>query len=486
MRGMNSETVDLIATDPPFNKGRDFHATPDKLQDGARFQDRWSWERDVHQEWVDQIKDDYPRLMEAIESARYAHSDGMGAFMCFMSVRLLEMKRILKPTGNIYLHCDPTASHYLRAVMDAIFGRQHFVNEIVWHYDGPQRPSKRRFGSKHDTIFRYAKTANYFSDPTGIAPFQALSADELSVYKKLDVGRYYYTTPRGDYTDKSIERLTAEDRIEYTRSGKVRVRHFLPVDSAGRTGRAKQLPDVWTDIVSLGHAGGTEKAGYPTQKPLALYERIIKASSNLGDLVLDPFCGCATTCVAAERLERQWTGIDIWDGAHDITIERLQKEGLAGPQGNVGVLTFNDLYYETEPAERTDNGDKAIPFLPIINRLREPLQPWQRLSRQQIIDHLTKAQSLTEGLVTCAGCGREMESPFMELDHITPRADRGSNDISNRILLCRPCNGKKSDGLTMRGLLRRVKKDGWMQDETKAKWARSAAQRRYEKLRYEG
>ena len=110
LRAMNSESVDLIATDPPFNKGRDFHATPDSLAAGARFQDRWSWERDVHESWVDQITDDYPRLMEAIESARYAHSDGMGAYMCFMAVRLLAMRRVLRPTGSIYLHCDSTAS----------------------------------------------------------------------------------------------------------------------------------------------------------------------------------------------------------------------------------------------------------------------------------------------------------------------------------------------------------------------------------------
>ena len=132
LRAMNSESVDLIATDPPFNKGRDFHATPESLAAGAKFQDRWSWERDVHQDWVDQITDDYPRLMEAIESARYAHSDGMGAFMCFMAVRLLEMHRVLKPTGSIYLHFDSTAVHYLKAIMDAVFGWRSFNNEIIW------------------------------------------------------------------------------------------------------------------------------------------------------------------------------------------------------------------------------------------------------------------------------------------------------------------------------------------------------------------
>ena len=137
LRAMNSDSVDLIATDPPFNKGRDFHATPDSLAAGARFQDRWSWERDVHEEWTDQITDDHPRLMEAIEGARYAHSDGMGAFMCFMAVRLLDMRRVLKPTGSIYLHCDPTASHYLKAVMDAIFGWRNFRSDITWRRVNP-------------------------------------------------------------------------------------------------------------------------------------------------------------------------------------------------------------------------------------------------------------------------------------------------------------------------------------------------------------
>ena len=156
LRAMNSESVDLIATDPPFNKGRDFHATPDSLASGAKFQDRWSWEKDVHQEWVDQITDDHPKLMEAIDSARYAHSDGMGAFMCFMAVRLLAMHRVLKSTGSIYLHCDPTASHYLKAIMDAIFGVSQFRNDIIWRRTASHNFADR-FGPIHDNILFYAK-----------------------------------------------------------------------------------------------------------------------------------------------------------------------------------------------------------------------------------------------------------------------------------------------------------------------------------------
>ncbi len=442
MRGMNSESVDLIATDPPFNKGRDFHATPDKLREtGARFQDRWSWRDDVHQEWVDQITDDHPRLMEAIESARHAHSDSMGAFTCFMAVRLIEMRRVLKETGSIYLHCDPTASHYLKAVMDAIFGWGNFRNEIVWCYKSGGASPKRHFSKKHDLILWYSKSKNYFFNPQ----------EEKS-----------YNRGFKPYRFKGVQEY--QDEIGwYTLVG---MKDYWQIDMVGRTSK--------------------ERMDYPTQKPLALYDRIIRAGSGKDDVVLDPFAGCATTCVAAERLTRNWVGIDIWEGAHEMVIRRLQKEGLAGPDGELaGVLPFGDLYYETEPPERTDDGDEAVPLLPTINKRQEPRELWQKLSRRQIVDHLTEAQCLTEELVTCAGCGREMEPPFMELDHITPRADRGTNDISNRILLCRPCNGKKSDGLTMKGLLRRVKKEKWMQDEIKAKWAREAAQRRYEKLRYE-
>ena len=149
MRAMNSESVDLIATDPPFKKGRDFHATPDSLMVDAKFQDRWSWENDVHPEWLDQIKDDFPAVWEVIDAANAVYmrktktnlkkardevGSDMGAYLCFMAVRLLEMHRLLKPTGSIYLHCDFTASHYLKAILDAIFGHGNILNDIIWLY----------------------------------------------------------------------------------------------------------------------------------------------------------------------------------------------------------------------------------------------------------------------------------------------------------------------------------------------------------------
>ena len=398
LRGMNSETIDLIATDPPFNKNRDFHATPDSLAAGAKFQDRWSWERDVHQDWIDQITDDYPRLMEAIESARYAHSDGMGAFMCFMAVRLLEMWRVLKPTGSLYLHFDSTASHYVKAVMDAIFGWRNFRNEIVWLYK-TGGVSKRWFGRKHDTLLFYSRSSKYTFNPQ----------KEKS-----------YLSHKYGFSNIEIH----EDKQGY----------FTMVT----------MRDVW-DVPAL-RGNQPESTGYPTQKPLTLYERIIRASSNEGDMVLDPFCGCATTPVAAERLGRRWVGIDIWDKAHEVVVDRLKNE--------VGL--FGKVHYTTVPPERSDDEAPAAPFLR-VKQVHEP--PGPKMSRSEMYAHLLEQHG-----ATCQGCYRDFDDPrYLQLDHNVPRSDGGLNHISNRVLLCGPCNRLKSNIYTLSGLRRQNKQLGYMQ-----------------------
>ncbi len=409
LRGMNSETIDLIATDPPFNKNRDFHATPDSLAAGAKFQDRWSWERDVHQDWIDQITDDYPRLMEAIESARFAHSDGMGAFMCFMAVRLLEMWRVLKPTGSLYLHCDPTASHYLKAVLDAIFGWRNFRNEIVWHYRRWTGKAKK-FQQLHDTIFFYSKTNEY-------------------TFRVIFI----------DYTVGSRERKEQGVLHRFKRG-------HDPVLVSNKSVDKKGVPanDVWQ--IPFIAPSAKERIGYPTQKPLAVYERIVDASSNEGDIVLDPFCGCATTPVAAERLGRQWVGIDIWDKAHEVVVDRLKNE--------VGL--FGQVHYKTEPPARTDDKAPAAPFLR-VKQVHEP--PGRKMSRAEMYAHLLEQHG-----ATCQGCYRDFDDPrYLQLDHNVPRSDGGLNHITNRILLCGPCNRLKSNIYTLSGLRRQNKKLGYMQ-----------------------
>ena len=445
LRAMNTESVDLIATDPPFKKGRDFHATPDKIEDGAKFQDRWSWERDVHSDWLDEIQDSWPAVWEVIDAANAVYmrrtkknlkrprnevGSDMGAFLCFMAVRLLAMKRILKPTGTIYLHCDHTASHYLKAIMDAIFGWRNFRNEIVWCYAGGGTP-KHDFPRKHDIIFRYSKTKNYTYDP---------------IYREYSEG----TKQRGRTPVK----------------GKYYERGLNP--------EGTPVNDWWSGVKKITSPTDPEKTGWPTQKSVELYSRIIAASSRENDIVLDPFAGCATTCVAAEQLGRRWVGIDIWEKAHELVVGRLESE--------VGL--FGQVFYKTELPQRSDAGETAAQALPTIERRSVPVEAWQKMSRKAMFDALAVAQGDGDGLVLCAGCGRQLEAPFMELDHIKPSADDGENDISNRILLCRPCNGRKNANLTMHGLFRENVRVEWMQDEGRAKHARALARDCYERIRY--
>ncbi len=405
LRGMDSETVHLIATDPPFNKNKDFHATPDSLAAGAKFEDRWSWDRDVHEEWVDAIEDDWEATSWVIEAAKIAAGDDMAAYLCWLGVRLIEMRRILRQDGSIYLHIDHTAQAWVKALMDSIFGRQNFRNEIAWCYTGPQRALKH-FPRKHDTILFYS-----YADAT-------FNRDAIRVPSKWN--------ELGGFSAPDVAR---------TNKGKV--------------------PEDWWHMTFGPNT--KERTGYPTQKPLAVYERIIKVSSNPGDMVLDPFCGCATTPVAAERLGRQWVGIDIWDSAHQTVLDRLQKEGLAGPVGDTDrLLTFGQIIYSKEPPERTDGGQVAAP--PLVLKVQIPEPADQKMSRAQMFEMLIR-----NGGTVCQGCDRVFDDQrYLELDHNTPRADGGINHISNRVLLCGPCNRLKSNIFTLSDLRRENQKRGFM------------------------
>ena len=448
LRGMNSETVDLIATDPPFNKGKDFHATPESLAAGARFQDRWTWDDDVQPDWVDDIKDDEPRVYSLINHVvggidndpktrkRLGGREDLAAFICFMGVRLIEMRRVLKDTGSLYLHCDPTASHYLKSLMDAIFGDRSFRNEIVWAYTGPGSPGMRQFNRKHDIILWYSKGKSW-----------TFNGDEIRIpHKSLSTNRAGRVI---------ADALTPDMREQYLKRGKI--------------------PESWWPNFSPVGRIKSERVGYPTQKPLALYERIIKASSNEGDMVLDPFCGCATTPIAAERLGRQWIGMDLWDGAYDIVQKRMEdnRQLLANPNAQI-------IYTEDAPV-RDDGGEDAPTFELRLQRQR-PKEQWQKLSHAEMRRILADAQASANGLVDCAGCGRSLELEFMELDHLTPRAQRGENWITNRILLCGPCNRYKSADLTIIGLWNHNRRQGWMQDRARAESALMRADKRTQEI----
>ena len=475
---MNSESVHLIATDPPFNKGRDFHATPDSLAKDASFQDRWSWEDDVHEEWVQQLEDDWPKVWHVIQGSKESYGDDMGAFLCFMSVRLLEMRRILRNDGSIYLHCDSTASHYLKTLMDAVFGHDNFRNAISWQRnDGRGKGSQhkpKQWGRNTDTILFYAK-----SKAAAVQPYRKLSSEEVKKdFPKTDADGRRYKTGIPVFCSKSMGarpnlcyewrgfrnphpsgwRLSRKRLEEEYEKGNIVIRkNKLERRKYEDEYNGAPLDDFWHDVSRI--TEGVESTGYPTQKPLALYERIINASSSEGDVVLDPFCGCATTCVAAEKLKRHWVGIDIWDGAHEVTVARLMKEGfLSGPDDSRPDLLAakGSITYSNGPPARTDNAEPAVPYLTTIKRVREP--PGPRMNREQMRTRLLEMYG-----PICQGCYREFDDTrHLEVDHNTPRSDAGINHISNRILLCGPCNRLKSNRFTLSGLREKNKEDRHM------------------------
>jgi len=340
--------VDLVYLDPPFNSKRDYNLlfrSPKGQQSEAQitaFEDSWHWGEQAEREFdelLHQPNTDVAQMMKALRA--FLGENDMMAYLTMMANRLLELHRVLKPTGSLYLHCDPTASHYLKVVLDGVFGKGNMVNEIVWkrsdaHSDAKQ--GAKHFGRIHDTIFFYGKSnARKFN--AGYTPLPASTVE--SWYRNLDEhGRRYnkadLTGPGGAakgnpryewkgvtrywrYTKENMERLEAEGRIIYSKSGMPYQKRYLD-DSKG-----VPIQDFWDDIDMLrGISGSGERLGYPTQKPLALLERIILASSNEGDVVLDPFCGCGTAVHAAEKFKRQWIGIDITHLAISLIEKRLK------------------------------------------------------------------------------------------------------------------------------------------------------------------
>ena len=269
LRGLNSDSVDLIYLDPPFNSNKDYSAPIGSEAAGAHFKDAWTLD-DVDAEWHGQIADEHPGAYKVIDAAGIAHSKGMQAYLIMMAVRMIEMQRILCPTGSIYLHVDPTASHYLKTLMDSIFGRAAYRNEIIWAYR--RLPAKQEnFQRMHDVVLRYA--------------------GEGATWNQL------YDDP----APSTVKQHKGRKRVRVIVDGKRMPDAYTEIKSAGPAMR-----DVWN--ISVLHPSAKERVGYPTQKPLSLLERIIRASSNEGDYVFDPFCGCATTLVAAEKLSRKWGG----------------------------------------------------------------------------------------------------------------------------------------------------------------------------------
>ena len=371
--GMNSESVDLIYLDPPFNSNHNYSAPIGSEAAGVAFKDTWGLD-DIDICWLDLIEVKHPAIHRVVNAAM---SKSDKAYLIYMAPRLMELLRVLKSSGTIYLHCDPTMSHYLKLLMDAVFGRKNFRNEILWCYTGPSG-SRKNFPSKHDTIFRYSKSAEWVFNADDIRiPYTRLSTQHSDPEKTTGIGG----------------KLTKDNVQEYVDKGKI--------------------PESWwSDISPVGRIK-KERVGYPTQKPLALLRRIIKASSNEGDVVLDPFCGCATTCVAAEQLSREWVGIDLSSLAVSLVKKRITE--IIGPLIYTGVN-------RTDIPRRTDLG-------PGSNRVHKD----------------AKKILYGEQGGECNGCGTHFEQQHFEVDHIVARKSGGSNVIGNLQLLCGNCNRIKGD-----------------------------------------
>ena len=434
LRGINSECVDLVYLDPPFNSSRDYAAPVGSQAAGAAFKDTWTLS-DLDVAWLGLIADQHPAIYQLLTAVGLSHGRGMQAYLCMMAVRLLEMRRVLKPTGSLYLHCDPTASHYLKSLCDAVFGAANFRSEITWkrtsaHSD--TRQGRRQHGRVHDVVLFYTKSDGWTWNPL----YTDYDSDYVArTYRHIEpeTDRRYtladMTGPGGGakgnpryevmgvtrywrYSEERMQELIAAGRIVQTRPGRVpRYKRYLD-EMPG-----VPLQDQWTDIPPV-QAQARERVGYPTQKPLALLERIIAASSNEGDVVLDPFCGCATTLIAAETLSRQWAGIDLSEKAVDLVKQRLTALPAslrAERQDVAGLVTAR-----TDIPQRTDVGE---------------LPPYHQQK------HVLFGQQ--EG--RCNGCRVAFEFRHLEVDHIVPQSRGGTDHPENLQLLCGSCNRIKGN-----------------------------------------
>jgi len=379
LRGMNCASADLIYLDPPFNSNKHYSAPVGSQAAGASFKDAWTL-NDEDEAWHAAIKSHQPKLYAIITAAGAVGGRGDKSYLIYMAIRILEMRRILKDTGSIYLHVDPTMSHSLKLMMDAVFGKRQFQNEFIWYYGGGGA-GKKRWGKKHDVLLFYSNSGAW-----------TFNMDAVRVPHKWAGGQL-----RADGSQRSL-------------------------------GKGKIADDVFTHHAIMPWA--KERMGYPTQKPLALLERIIKASSNEGDVVLDPFCGCATTCVAAEILHRNWIGVDISPKALDLVRARMQREVIG--EGKV---------FKGKIISRTD-----IPHRTDVPRIK--------LTRSQIRKQLYGNQA---GI--CNGCEIHFPLQNFTVDHIVPTAHGGADIIENLQLLCGMCNSIKGDR-TMEYLKARLREMG--------------------------
>ena len=551
LRALNNECIDLIAIDPPFAANETFTSRPRPAITQAEFdeevalaaahgvahnegigetrvQDFWNWDDDIHPAWKMRIQDDYPRIHAVIEAVEACATENEAAYICFMAVRLIECWRVLKPTGSIYVHCDDRANSFLRMLLDALFGQENRRNEIAWNRSGGRSDSKR-WGRVTDHLLYYTKSASYtwnqqyqplnsdyvrrnyrYDDSDGRGSYRKLplhaagvrTGDSGTDWKGYEPGqhnRQWATPTKGNMHNFIVENgiipgwpdayPSVHDKLEAldTYGLVVHSATYLPeIKTYLSASRGIAATDFIADIPMV---SGNEDTGYSTQKPLALYERIIAASSNPGDVVVDVFAGCATTAIAAENLGRQWVACDMayraWtmlkrrfylngialEGMTDSTREALaavrKDRGFQEPQ----QWTTSYVIGPNELPQRDDVDPMPGDALTLTLSQGERGRRGGRQSTQsagwsgQISKEDAKELLIQQFGPVCWGCGYEPRRPngsldatLLEVDHIRARraaeGTQGDDELYNLALLHRTCNGIKRNRLTLEELRR--------------------------------
>ena len=451
LRGINSECVDLIYLNPPWNSGYRLVARETSRARGVAFDDEWTQDH-IEAEWLEEVELRCPAAFQVINSAKIASGDRMAHYLTFMGIRLLELERVLKPTGSIYLHCDPKASHYLKIVMDAVFGEDNFKSEVVW-YRGGSRGGLRTWGPNHSTLLFYTGLVRhrwnrvpmdydpeywmqYFTYEDERGRFRTvslmgegmrghLSTDWRGV-NPADIGRHWAVplrSLRNAYPNRDdLDGLSPQQKLDLLDDA-----GLIYWPTRGRVPRHKQyadqsegarVQDVITNILNMTR---TESTGWPRQMPVRLVDLIIRVSSNPGDLVLDPFCGSGTTCIAAENLGRDWIGIEQVYEAEKVLHDRLEHE-----------------LDNSWPADEGDWQLSVKRYMPIRTDIKG--------SESRIDLRVTRQLLHARQSGRCNGCEHSAPLHFLTIDRVDPAESEADVANPDKLqLLCHACKTLKGN-----------------------------------------
>lgn len=475
LRALEDNSVDVIPMDPPFNKEQVFEDIKSNGY-GGRFVDIFDWSDDVHQSHVDLIHEKFPSIVYIIVEANKTEGEGMGAYLCYMTIRLIECHRVLKPTGSIWLHCDSTADDYLKRILKIIFGAKNFRSRITWKRTSTHNNVKHNLPNVADSILFFTKGVDKFnpiygpySDDYINKTYRHNDNDGRGLYRLSDMAspeirksgmfdwKGFSCPPKGwRYTPESMEKLDQDGRINYPKKpdGSFDYTKRLSLKRYLDEQKGVLIDNIWTDIGCL-QDKSKESTGYPTQKPLALLERIIMLSTNPGDVVLDPFCGSGTALHAAERLGRRWIGMDLNLDCQTKLTNRIDKDdSVQVAKTDITITNKAPLRSTSTQAEETD-GLEYLTNEPHKAGNRSTIRAnGKNISPKEIKEikaiqnqRLAKKIGIKNNQFVCVTCfnairvaNDEDKAKGADVDHIIPESQGGQLTVENTQLLCPKCN----------------------------------------------